>query len=167
MALLESARFKPWEMPVSQESGIHIDAPQLVSILSFATVKDYEDYITRLKLLPILFDQTIVQMRNGMAEGLMQPKILLEKVVTQANGIATTLPIKARSRILSTKFSRSGFPKPIASALREAGLAAIKESVIPAYVKFTAFVRDEYAPKGRSEPEPGLCPTAPPGMHSA
>jgi uncharacterized protein (DUF885 family) len=56
---LEGARFKPWEMPVNQSSGIHIDAPQLVSILSFENVKDYEDYITRLKLLPILFDQTI------------------------------------------------------------------------------------------------------------
>src|SRR5271163_866193 len=30
---LEGALFKPWEMPVSQQSGIHIDAPQLVSIL--------------------------------------------------------------------------------------------------------------------------------------
>src|SRR5271163_4146664 len=39
---LEGARFKPWEMPVNQASGIHIDAPQLVSILSFETVKDYE-----------------------------------------------------------------------------------------------------------------------------
>src|SRR5580704_11378702 len=76
---LEGARFKPWEMPVSQQSGIHIDAPQLVSILSFESAKDYEDYITRLKLLPVLFDQTIEQMRKGMAAGLMPPKILLEK----------------------------------------------------------------------------------------
>src|SRR5882762_7869696 len=65
---LEGARFKPWEMPVNQSSGIHIDAPQLVSVLSFENVKDYEDYITRLKLLPVLFDQTIEQMRKGMAE---------------------------------------------------------------------------------------------------
>jgi uncharacterized protein (DUF885 family) len=148
---LESARFKPWEMPVSQESGIHIDAPQLVSILSFATVKDYEDYITRLKLLPILFDQTIVQMRNGMAEGLMQPKILLEKVVTQANGIATTPADQSPFAHPFDKFPDS-FSEADRKRLREAGLAAIKESVIPAYVKFTAFVRDEYAPKGRSEP---------------
>ena len=89
---LEGARFKPWEMPVNQSSGIHIDAPQLVSVLSFENAKDYEDYITRLKLLPVLFDQTIEQMRKGMAAGLMPPKILLEKVVTQANGIATTAP---------------------------------------------------------------------------
>ncbi|MFZ0797673.1 MAG: DUF885 family protein [Terriglobales bacterium] len=148
---LEGARFKPWEMPVSQESGIHIDAPQLVSILSFESVKDYEDYITRLKLLPVLFDQTIAQMRKGMAEGLIQPKILLEKVVTQANGIATT---PADQSPFTHPFDK--FPDAISEAdrkrLREAGLAAVKDSVIPAYVKFTAFVRDEYAPKGRAEP---------------
>jgi len=148
---LEGARFKPWEMSVSQESGIHIDAPQLVSVLSFENVKDYEDYITRLRLLPVLFDQTIAQMRKGLAEGLMPPKILLEKVVTQANGIATT---PADQSPFTHPFDK--FPDAISGAdrkrLREAGLAAVKDSVIPAYVKFTAFVRDEYAPKGRAEP---------------
>jgi len=148
---LEGARFKPWEMPVNQQSGIHIDAPQLVSILSFENVKDYEDYITRLKLLPRLFDQTIEQMRKGLAAGLMPPKILLEKVVTQANGIATTA---ADQSPFSQPFAK--FPDAVSEAdrkrLREAGLAAIRGSVIPAYVKFAAFVRDEYAPKGRAEP---------------
>jgi hypothetical protein len=36
--------------------------------------------------------------------------------------------------------------------LRESGLAAIRESALPAYLKFTAFVKDEYAPKGRLDP---------------
>jgi uncharacterized protein (DUF885 family) len=148
---LEGARFKPWEMPVSQANGIHIDAPQLVSILSFTNVKDYEDYITRLKLLPVLFDQTMVQMRKGMAEGRMQPKILLEKVVTQANGIATTAPEKSPFAHPFDKFP-DAIPEADRKRLREQGLAAIKDSVIPEYVKFAAFVRDEYAPKGRTEP---------------
>jgi uncharacterized protein (DUF885 family) len=148
---LEGARFKPWEMPVNQFSGIHIDAPQLVSILSFENVKDYEDYITRLKLLPQLFDQTIEQMRKGLAEGRMPPKILLEKVVTQANGIATMSPDQSP---FIHPFDK--FPDAVSEAdrkrLREAGLAVVRDSVTPAYVKFTAFVRDEYAPKGRAEP---------------
>jgi len=148
---LEGARFKPWEMPVNQQSGIHIDAPQLVSLLSFENVKDYEDYITRLKLLPILFDQTITQMRKGLAEGRMPPKILLEKVVTQANGIATTAPQESP---FTHPFDK--FPDAVSEAdrkrLRESGLAAVRDSVIPGYVKFAGFVRDEYAPKGRSEP---------------
>src|SRR5450755_200143 len=148
---LEGARFKPWEMPVTQQSGIHIEAPQLVSILSFSSVKDYEDYITRLNLLPRLFDQTIEQMRKGMAAGLMPPKILLEKVVTQANGIGTTAPEQSPFAHPFDKFPDS-FPEADRKRLREAGLSAIRDSVNPAYVKFTAFARDEYAPKGRTEP---------------
>jgi len=148
---LEDARFKPWEMPVSQFGGIHIDAPQLVSVLSFDSVKDYEDYITRLRLLPVLFDQTTEQMRRGMAAGLMPPKILLEKVVTQANGLATT-PAEQSPFVHPFNKFPDAIPEADRKRLREAGLAAVRDSVIPAYFKFTAFVRDEYAPKGRSEP---------------
>ena len=148
---LEDARFKPWEMPVSQFGGIHIDAPQLVSVLSFDSVKDYEDYITRLRLLPVLFDQTTEQMRRGMAAGLMPPKILLEKVVTQANGLATT-PAEQSPFVHPFNKFPDAIPEADRKRLREAGLAAVRDSVIPAYFKFTVFVRDEYAPKGRSEP---------------
>src|ERR1019366_6852161 len=51
---LDGARFKSWEMPVSQFGGVHIDLPQLVSVLSFQTVKDYDDYISRLRQIPKL-----------------------------------------------------------------------------------------------------------------
>jgi uncharacterized protein (DUF885 family) len=148
---LEGARFKPWEMPVSQFSGVHIDLPQLVSLLSFQTVKDYDDYISRLKQIPRLFDQTEIQMRKGMAEGLMPPRILLEKVVEQANGIASKAPDASP---FAEPFAK--FPESISAAdqkrLREQGSAAISASVLPAYVKFTKFVREDYAPKGRAEP---------------
>jgi uncharacterized protein (DUF885 family) len=148
---LEGARFKPWEMPVSQFSGVHIDLPQLVSLLSFQTVKDYDDYISRLKQIPRLFDQTEIQMRKGMAEGLMPPRILLEKVVEQANGIASKAPDASP---FAEPFAK--FPESISAAdqkrLREQGLAAISASVLPAYVEFTKFVREDYAPKGRAEP---------------
>jgi uncharacterized protein (DUF885 family) len=148
---LESARFKPWEMPVNQGSGVHIDMPQLVSILSFETVKDYEDYIARLNSLPRLFDQNIEQMRKGMAAGLMPPKILLEMVVKQSNTIATTPPDQNPFMHPFDKFP-DAIPEADRKRLHDAGLAAVKGSVTPAYVKFTAFVRDEYAPNGRAEP---------------
>src|ERR1035441_2397026 len=41
----EAAEFKEWEMPVDQMGGIYADWPQLVSQLSFTTVKDYDDWI--------------------------------------------------------------------------------------------------------------------------
>jgi uncharacterized protein (DUF885 family) len=157
---LEGARFKPWEMPVNQFNGIHIDAPQLVSILSFENVKDYEDYIARLKQLPRLFDQTIVQMQKGMADGLMPPKILLDQVVAQANGIAATAAEQSPFAHPFDKFPES-VPESDRKRLREAGLAAVRDSIIPAYVKFTSFVRDGYAPKGRTEPGVWALPDGP------
>ena len=52
-----AARFKNWQMPINQISGIHIEAPQLVSLLSFTTAKDYDDYVARLnQLLPQVVD---------------------------------------------------------------------------------------------------------------
>jgi uncharacterized protein (DUF885 family) len=148
---LEGARFKPWETPVSQFNGIHIELPDLVTVLSFETVKDYEDYIARLKAMPLLFDQTETQMRKGLAEALMNPRFLLEKVVVQANNIAVQEP---QNSPFALPFAN--FPKPFSEAdqkrLREQGLSTIRDSVVPAYKKFTAFVRDEYAPKGRTEP---------------
>ncbi len=148
---LEDARFKIWEMPVSQISGIHLQAPQLVALLSFKTVKDYEDYIARLKQLPRMFDDTIANMRRGMADGLMPPKFLLEKVVSQAEGIGKSKPEESPFARPLSKLPPDFSPED-QSRLRDAFLSAIRDSVLPAYARFTAFVKEEYAPKGRSEP---------------
>ena len=40
---IDGARFKPWEIPVSQVDGLPIELPELVTILSFENVKDYDD----------------------------------------------------------------------------------------------------------------------------
>lgn len=148
---LEGARFKPWEMPVDQQNGVQIWLPELVAVLSFQSVKDYEDYISRLRQIPRVLDQTITQMRKGMDDKLMPPRFLLEKVVEQCKTVASQAP---EASTFAPPFSN--FPKDISAAdqkrLREAGLAAIKEAVLPAYLRFAAFVRDEYVPKGRVEP---------------
>ena len=147
---VEDARFKSWRMPVNQMNGIHIDAPQLGSLLQFNTSKDYDDYIARLQKLPIVIDQTITQMRKGMAEGLVPPRFLLEKVAEQTAGIA------------ALKGDRSPFaqslqtmPKTISESdqtrLRTQLVAAVNQAVIPAYRKFEKFVREEYAPRGRTD----------------
>lgn len=148
---LDRARFKLWEMPVDQQNGVHIDMPQLVNILSFDSVRDYEDYISRLKKLPRLFDQTIVQMRKGMAGGLMPPRMIVEEVVTQSNSIGRMAPEHSPYLQPFGKFPDS-VPDADRKRLRESAVAAIRDSINPAYAKFTAFVHDEYAPKGRTEP---------------
>jgi len=148
---LEGARFKSWEMPVSQMDGIHIFLPLLPTFMSFESVKDYRDYISRLTQVSQAIDSTMALMRKGMKDGLMQPRFLLDKVADQADAIAGQAPDKSP---FGQPFVKS--PQNVGAddwqRLREQGLGAIRESVLPAFAKLAAFVRNEYAPKGRTEP---------------
>ena len=147
---IEGAKFVSWQMPVNQMGGIHLGAAQLPSALPFATVKDYDDYIVRLGKFPKIMDDTITNMRKGMAARLMPPKFLLEKVAEQAQGIAGSKgegsPFAQPLKSFPESFSASDKER-----IRTGVLAAIDRHIIPSYQRFAAFVRDEYAPKGRTE----------------
>jgi uncharacterized protein (DUF885 family) len=148
---LADARFKNWEMPEAQNGGLHLQAAGFAQFLSFETVKDYEDYITRLHKLPKAFDQTIALMRAGMRDHLMPPKFLLGKIADQANGIAAQAG--ESSPFIAQPIAN--MPKTFSAAdqkrLHDALVAAVNNDVIPAYKHFAKFVHDEYAPAGRAE----------------
>ncbi|MGZ7039239.1 MAG: DUF885 domain-containing protein, partial [Thermoanaerobaculia bacterium] len=147
---LEDFELREWETPVTQMGGIHLNAAQLPGQLSFTTAKDYDDFLARMRQFPKQIDDTIAILRKGMADRLMPPKFLLEKVAGQAQEIADTAPDKSA-------FAQplSSFPDSISEAdrsrIRAQWLEAIRTSVIPAYTKFARFVREEYAPAGRTE----------------
>src|SRR4051812_18389172 len=50
--------FKEYEMPVNQMSGPHTLLADLALAVPFDTVKQYEDYISRLHQIPRMFSQT-------------------------------------------------------------------------------------------------------------
>ena len=148
---MEGARFKPWEMPIEQQHGVQVWLPDLVNVLSFATVKDYEDYISRLKQVPRVLDQIMVMARKGMHDGLMPPKFLLKESLEQCKTTATTPVAKSTFAQPFFKFP-ANIPPAEQERLRAAGLAAVKGSTLPAFVRLTAFLKDEYLPQGRFEP---------------
>jgi len=145
---LDAVPFVNHRMPVNQMGGLHLFLAQLPSMLPFATVKDYDDYIIRLGKLPRGLDNTIVNMRKGMSARLMPPKFLLEKVAEQAQGLADSKGEKSPFAVPVTKFPE-GISEADKSRIKTAVLASIEKDIIPAYTRFAKFVRDEYAPKGR------------------
>lgn len=148
---IEDAEMKSWEMPVSQIGGIHLNAAQFPVFLQFTSVKDYDDYLQRMRKLPKQFDDTIENMRKGMRDHLMPPKFLLEKVAAQASAIASQAPEQSPFAL-----PLQNFPAPIPEAdrarIRTEYLEAIRGSVLPAYQRFATFVREDYAPHGRLDP---------------
>ncbi|WP_233410534.1 DUF885 domain-containing protein [Rugamonas violacea] len=147
---LEGARFKEWEMPVLQNSGIHIDAPQLVAALSFDSVKDYEDYLARLHQLPRAFKETTLQMRKGVRDRLMPPQFLIPKIVRQCEDLAAMKPADSPFAEPLKRFP-AGIPAAEQARLRGAILAAISKEVVPTYKQFARFVKTEYQPHGRRD----------------
>jgi uncharacterized protein (DUF885 family) len=148
---IENAHWKNWEMPETQMDGLHVDAPHLVSLLPFETVKDFEDYAVRLKGLPRQFDDVIDRMQRGMAEKLMPPKFLLVKIAAQAEGIANQKPEDSPFAVPLSEMPDS-FPTDDRARLRQLIVSAVRDQVDPAYSRFAKFVREDYAPRGRREP---------------
>ena len=109
---LENVRFAAWKMPVNPVSGIHLQALEIVSLLPFQTVKDYDDYISRLRQLPRQFEDTSRPMRKGMSEHLMPPKYLLERVADQAEGVANHAPEKTEFAEPLTRIEPAISPPP-------------------------------------------------------
>jgi len=145
---IEASRFKDWEMPVDQFNGVHLSYAALPSATPFRSLKDYEDYLSRLRQIPHVFEQIVADMQLGLRDGLMPPRYLLEKVAVQAQDIADKSPYDSPFTQPVFKFP-AGISEAEQTRLREATLAAVKNEVAPAYASFAAFVRTQYAPKGR------------------
>lgn len=147
----EGARFKEWEMPVNQFNGIHTSMPMLVAQLPFDTVKDYDDYIARLKKLPLAFSQIMTDIQAGVDEGRVPPKYILEKVQKQVESIAT---MKAENSPFAGPLKK--FPAGIAEADRKRissdVMEAIDSAVLPTYQRFGRFIAAAYVPAGRKDP---------------
>ena len=137
---------KNYEMPVNQQRGVHTGLADLPLSVPFDSVQHYEDYISRLHQVPRVLAQTTEVLRQGLKDGLMPPKLVLEKVPGQVEGIIAANPF-----LLPTK----KFPKEFSDAdkkkLTDEMTKAINDDVMPAYKKFADFLRTEYDPKGRPE----------------
>ncbi|MYN37785.1 DUF885 family protein [Duganella sp. FT109W] len=147
---VDGARFKDWEMPLAQNSGVHIDTPMIISALNFETVKDYEDYIQRLHALPKLFDQTRAQMENGVRDHLMPPQFLIPKIVKQCEDVAAMKPADSPYAEPLKKFPKD-FSAADKARLSKEVLAAVKNDVAPAYKKLAVYTRTKYLPYGRKD----------------
>ncbi|HZR35811.1 MAG TPA: DUF885 domain-containing protein [Nevskia sp.] len=148
---LRGIELKTYEMPLDQFNGFHLQLAQFVSLVPLDSTKHYEDYLARLHQVPRVFDQAIEVLKQGEKDGLMPPKFLLEKVVTQARSIGGPA---GEASVFGQPVTR--FPDAVPEAdrkrLHDAIIQAVDTEVRPAYQKLADFVEKDYAPKGRTQP---------------
>jgi uncharacterized protein (DUF885 family) len=146
--------FKEYEMPVNQMDGPQVHLADLPLAVPLDTVKQYEDYIARLHQIPRVFTQTEELLRAGKIDGLMPVRFLLEKVPGQSLGVIAADPF-----LLPTKKFPGSISAEDQRRLSREIAATVVNEVLPAYVAFSNFIADEYAPYGRAT----LAVTALPG----
>jgi uncharacterized protein (DUF885 family) len=143
--------FKNYEMPINQFTGLHIELPQLVSLLPFDSTKHYDDYLTRLRQVPRLVDKLIEVLQAGQKDHLMPPSFLLEKAVAQCRNIAEPA---GDAGVFAHPVTQ--FPDAVAEGdrkrLHDEIVQAVNNDVRPAYSKLANFLATDYAPKGRTDP---------------
>ncbi|HET9368560.1 MAG TPA: DUF885 domain-containing protein [Candidatus Udaeobacter sp.] len=137
---------KNYEMPVNQQNGVHTRLADLPNAVPFDSVPHYQDYISRLHQIPRVLEQTTEVMRQGEKDHLMPPKLVLEKLPGQCDGIVAANPFLEPTKKFPAEFSEQDKKR-----LTDEITKAVNDDVFPAYRKFAEFLRTEYDPKGRTE----------------
>lgn len=154
MTLFDKQRFTLNDhlIPVNQfESMPHVFA-QLAAGRGnhpFKTVRDYENFLGRIGDFEIWCDTAIKNMRRGMKAGVISPKILMERVVTQFRSLMAG-DITKSIFYLPVANMPAGIGGDDAERLRAAFTRAIREQVIPSYRKLHDFISAEYLPRCRA-----------------
>jgi len=149
---LEEFDFPERLIPINQFYNVANTIAQLGSgtgAQPFVTVKDYDDWLKRAALVPAIFDQAAANMRDGMKRGIVEPRVLMEKVLPQLDA---NTPEEAEKSIFWGPITK--LPADFAAADRErltgAFRALISGQLTPAYRKLRTFIADEYLPKTQS-----------------
>jgi uncharacterized protein (DUF885 family) len=138
---------KNHEMPVNQQNGVHTQLADLPNAMPFDSVPHYQDYISRLHQIPRVLEQTTDVMRQGEKDKLMPPRIVLEKLPGQCDGILAANPFLEPTKKFPAEFSEED-KKRLADEITK----AINDEVFPAYRKFADFLRTDYANGGMPKP---------------
>uniref|UniRef100_UPI000D54E53D DUF885 domain-containing protein n=1 Tax=Xanthomonas fragariae TaxID=48664 RepID=UPI000D54E53D len=148
---LAAEQFPSWMLPMNQFYNIASIAVVLGSGIGaqpFKTVKDYDNWSRRAIGIPELFDQAITNMRAGMQARVVQPKVLMQKVLTQLDAII----VRNAEDSLFWEPIRN-LPADIPEADKQRLTAEYKRliemRIMPAYRELRGFIATQYLPACR------------------
>jgi uncharacterized protein (DUF885 family) len=141
---IEEYPFRWWLVPLNQREGIQL-ADELADALRFEIVKDYDDWLGRLRRFPSYMDQTIALMREGVRVRMVLPKITMHRVPGQ---IDKQIVARADDSPFFKPFTK--FPDAMGEAERQRLVRSARDvidaCVVPAYRRFREFFTTEYLP---------------------
>jgi uncharacterized protein (DUF885 family) len=142
-------QFRALRIPITSDSGFHTGISRLAQEVPLASVKDYENYIARLRVIPLYFEQHVALMREGLRTGFTSPRVALAGYDATMRPHVVSDPEKSVFWKPFVAFP-PGVPASEAERLRAAGREAIAQAVVPAYRSLLEFFTKEYEPGARA-----------------
>lgn len=139
------------QLPLNQIFSLHLYIGQLASGIGaqpFKAAQDYHDWLNRLDDYFVLLDTAIENMKSGMQQGIVHPKVIVEKMISQLDPFINTPTIE---HLFYGPIRQ--FPEAFSAADRQqlTGLYAemIDTQLVPTYTSLKSFLSEQYLPACR------------------
>jgi len=146
---IEGYELGDYEMPINADSGFHSGFSRLAQEMPLATVKDYENYISRLRQWPRYVHEEIELMRLGVQRGFTVPRATL-------TGYDKTMSAHVVDDVAKSVFWKpfEKFPTTVPAdareRLRDEGRKAVMDGAVAGYRDLLEFFDNEYLPHTRT-----------------
>jgi uncharacterized protein (DUF885 family) len=113
------------------------------------TVKQYQDYLSRLNQLPAWIDQAIANMKLGMRAGVVQPKAITVAMLPQFQNLRAS---SAETSVYYSPITRmpAQFSPADKKKLSAAYFTTVDTRIAPALTRLVSFLENEYLPASRA-----------------
>ena len=145
----DAADYDFYLMPANQFRSMPLTLVELASTKGaqpFRTVANFDNFLTRLDGFPSWVDSAILNMREGMAKGVVPPKVLMARVLPQLKSQMVSDPAASGFYVPAKNFPPA-FIEADRVRLSAAYRKSVEEKITPAISKLHDFIANEYLPK--------------------
>jgi len=148
---IKGYRYPSELLPMQQFGGLHTRFAALGSgdgAQPFATVQDYDDFLTRMDGFVQWVDRSMANLRAGAEKDLVQPKVVIERTIAELDPLVVVDP---QQSVFWQPLER--LPSTMSDADRERLTKAyadkLAKDVLPAYRRLHDYLKNDYLPKAR------------------
>jgi uncharacterized protein (DUF885 family) len=145
---VEGEQFPRDLLQLNQMGGVQQDAAQTMSAMTVEDSAQLANELARLKALPVVVDQTIALLEEGLAKGVTPPQVTLRDVPGQ---VLNQIPEDPKDSPLLKGFMNpsAAIPGEDAARARAEATKAYTAEVKPAFQRLHAFLVGKYIPNAR------------------
>ena len=142
-------RFKDEYLAITQMGGVHTHVARTVAAMPSQTVTHYENIIKRLAGIPVLTDNVIERLKQGLRIGVTPPKVTLRAVAGQILAIVPEKPLTSPLLKAFVKFP-DNIDREAQQRLTREATAIYSKQVRPALFKLHDYWVKQYYPNTRA-----------------